>query len=296
MMMLKNKKIFNKTIKITPTTNNTNASVQIAMYYTADELSGWKSASGIGASEVQLFKTTNAIGSSTAAQGTYPTTTTIDSTYADGNNLCVISTFTNGFSGVGAGGGGGGSGPGPLPVELISFTGSRESDGVKLSWETAMELNNDRFEVLRSLNGSEFIEIGKVTGVGNSSVKQTYSYDDYNVTTDDYACYQLRQVDFDGTDDFSNVICFEPFEQSLNVEIGPNPVRDELVVKLNPWLADQYTIELIGVDGKTIDNYPVRLLEETVLDIRSLRSGAYFATIRRGTEIIHVEKIIKSVR
>jgi hypothetical protein len=103
-------------------------------------------------------------------------------------------------------------------------------------------------------------------------------------------------VDFDGTRDYSNVVCFEAIERQLDVEIGPNPVRDELVIKLNPWLSDQYTIELIGIDGKTIDNYPVRLLEETVLDIRSLRTGAYFATIRRGTEIIHVEKIIKSGR
>jgi len=291
-----NQKIFNKTIKITPTSNNTNASVQIAMYLTADELSGWKSASGIGASEVQLFKTTNAIGSSTAAQGTYPTTTTIDSTYADGNNLCVISTFTNGFSGVGAGGGGGGSGPGPLPVELISFTGNREEKSVVLKWETAAELNNDRFEVLRSQNSGDFIAIGQVKGVGTSSERQTYSFTDFNITKNDYVCYQLRQVDFDGTRDYSNVVCFEAIERQLDVEIGPNPVRDELVIKLNPWLSDQYTIELIGIDGKTIDNYPVRLFEETVLDIRSLRSGAYFATIRRGNEIIHVEKIIKSVR
>lgn len=291
-----NQKIFNKTIKITPTSNNTNASVQIAMYFTADELSGWKSASGIGASEVQLFKTTNAIGSSTAAQGTYPTTTTIDSTYADGNNLCVISTFTNGFSGVGAGGGGGGSGPGPLPVELISFTGNREEKSVVLKWETAAELNNDRFEVLRSQNSGDFIAIGQVKGVGTSSERQTYSFTDFNITKNDYVCYQLRQVDFDGTRDYSNVVCFEAIERQLDVEIGPNPVRDELVIKLNPWLSDQYTIELIGIDGKTIDNYPVRLLEETVLDIRSLRTGAYFATIRRGTEIIHVEKIIKSGR
>jgi len=135
-----------------------------------------------------------------------------------------------------------------------------------------------------------------VKGVGTSSERQTYSFTDFDITKNDHVCYQLRQVDFDGTRDYSNVVCFEAIERQLDVEIGPNPVRDELVIKLNPWLSDQYTIELIGIDGKTIDNYPVRLLEETVLDIRSLRSGAYFATIRRGNEIIHVEKIIKSGR
>lgn len=44
----------------------------------------------------------------------------------------------------------------PLPVVLTSFNVTANGAGFQLSWSTASELNNDRFEVERSENGIDF--------------------------------------------------------------------------------------------------------------------------------------------
>ena len=95
-----------------------------------------------------------------------------------------------------------------LPVKLTSFTVSKEGDHVKLNWKTASETNNDRFEILRSDNRTDFKVIGSVTGMGSSSSINSYSFSDYSpLTGTNY--YRLRQVDYDAKSELSEIVAFE---------------------------------------------------------------------------------------
>jgi hypothetical protein len=51
--------------------------------------------------------------------------------------------------------------PTPLPVVLTSFIGQTSAAGNVLRWATASEANNDHFEVERSANGQDFVQIGR---------------------------------------------------------------------------------------------------------------------------------------
>jgi hypothetical protein len=85
-----------------------------------------------------------------------------------------------------------------LPVGLTSFTGKKAYNGVELKWQTASELNNNYFEVLRSENGKDFTSIGTIKGNGTSQEIRNYNFTDVNpVSGANY--YQLKQTDFDGT-------------------------------------------------------------------------------------------------
>lgn len=85
-----------------------------------------------------------------------------------------------------------------LPVGLTSFTGKKANNGVELKWQTASELNNNYFEVLRSENGKDFTSIGTIKGNGTSQDIRNYNFTDVNpVSGANY--YQLKQTDFDGT-------------------------------------------------------------------------------------------------
>ncbi len=91
-----------------------------------------------------------------------------------------------------------------IPVELTSFAANVNENNVTLNWTTATELNNQGFDVERN-SGNGFEKIGFVAGFGTSSEIHTYSYVDGSLQEGTYT-YRLKQVDFDGTFEYSDVV------------------------------------------------------------------------------------------
>ncbi|UXX80255.1 T9SS type A sorting domain-containing protein [Reichenbachiella carrageenanivorans] len=90
-----------------------------------------------------------------------------------------------------------GSGCASLPVTLLSFDAQVSLDHVQVSWKTATELNNDHFNVYRSVDGVDFELIAWEQGNGTTSEQKTYEIKDYPSQKGVYY-YQLEQVDYDG--------------------------------------------------------------------------------------------------
>jgi hypothetical protein len=109
----------------------------------------------------------------------------------------------------------------PLPVKLVSFTAQVDEDQVLLNWKTASEINNDFFEVQRFKNMEEIMTLGKVTGHGTSAELHSYQFVDTS-PLDGISFYQLKQVDFDGKFDFSNVVSTS-FTANNSIQLFPNP-------------------------------------------------------------------------
>lgn len=136
----------------------------------------------------------------------------------------------------------------PLPVELISFTGQKKETTVVLDWLTAIELNNDKFIIERSVDFSNWEAIGEEKGVGNAKTINKYSFIDYApLATTVY--YRLRQVDIDGTVAYSSAVII----QSGGVQaltISPNPFEEELTIQTG---ADgRMQIKLYDVMGRLL--------------------------------------------
>ena len=91
-----------------------------------------------------------------------------------------------------------------IPVEIISFNANVIGDQIKLYWITATEKNNKGFEIQRSIDKKEFIPIWYIEGKGTTIERQSYSYVDYYSGYNLY--YRLKQIDVDGTFEYSNVI------------------------------------------------------------------------------------------
>ncbi|RYY54944.1 MAG: hypothetical protein EOO09_12490 [Chitinophagaceae bacterium] len=84
-----------------------------------------------------------------------------------------------------------------LPVTLQSFTVNAVNTTALLQWVTASELNNDHFDIERSVDGRVFSKIGRVAGNGTTSIPQDYRFTDASpVSGNNY--YRLAQVDIDG--------------------------------------------------------------------------------------------------
>lgn len=96
---------------------------------------------------------------------------------------------------------------GLLPVELSKLAANPvDNQYIKISWETSLEIDNDRFEVLRSTNGNSFEVLGTVMGNGTTTTTHYYVFDDWTALPSITYYYRLRQIDTDGTATLSSVV------------------------------------------------------------------------------------------
>ena len=92
----------------------------------------------------------------------------------------------------------------PLPVELISFEVKKDSESSVLEWLTATEINSDRFVIERADFSYDFKPIGEVFAAGNSESIVNYLFRD-NAPHSGINYYRLKQLDFDGTYEYSEI-------------------------------------------------------------------------------------------
>jgi len=169
-------------------------------------------------------------------------------------------------------------------MAVISFSATIVPIGVELIWSTATELNNDGFEIQKKTDNSEFISIGFVKGQGTSTKKTDYSFIDKNTNSGKYL-YRLKQIDFDGNYEYSNVleVDFNTITTYTLEQNYPNP--------FNPSTEINYTLEKSGnVTLKIYDS--LGSLVATIVDgfmragkhsvkfnAKDLTSGVYFYRI-----------------
>ncbi|MGB3619208.1 MAG: hypothetical protein WBA12_13905, partial [Catalinimonas sp.] len=119
-----------------------------------------------------------------------------------------------------------GSNSAPLPVELTQFAAAWHNGGrdVRLTWRTATEIENDRFEIYRSFDASEWSQINSITGAGTTTEPQAYAWTDRRVVGGP-VYYRLRQVDFDGSSEWSQVVSVgaQPQFGVSTLSVTPNP-------------------------------------------------------------------------
>ncbi|MFN3342444.1 MAG: T9SS type A sorting domain-containing protein [Flavobacteriales bacterium] len=146
-------------------------------------------------------------------------------------------------------------GTNPLPVELLTFTAERSSKDVELNWVTASEQNSWYFEVERSLNGLDWQSIIHQTAAGNSTTLLTYSTLDYNAPQE-ILYYRLKQVDFDGTTNYSAIRIVYPENDEPELVLYPNPLVNgtSLYIKPNSSITS-IDFELFNISGKLVGSF-----------------------------------------
>jgi hypothetical protein len=96
----------------------------------------------------------------------------------------------------------------PLPIQLVVFSGKQKGSSIRLFWTTASEVNNDHFEVEKSMEISGFDLVEKVRGAGNSTYTIDYFCED-KFPYEGVSYYRLKQVDYEGKITYSKIIPVE---------------------------------------------------------------------------------------
>ncbi len=174
------------------------------------------------------------------------------------------------------------------PVELTSFAASVGGNSVTLNWATATETNNSRFEVERKSASTSWQKIAFIQGNGTTTQPKSYSYSDRNLNEGKYS-YRLKQMDYDGTFEYSKVVNAEiasvdKFELAQNY---PNPFNPVTTIKFNLPAAGNVKLavyNLLGQEVKTLVNGYKEAGTHTVdFEATNLNSGIYLYKIETST-------------
>lgn len=183
-----------------------------------------------------------------------------------------------------------------LPTTLAYFKGNAATGVTRLTWATAQEENNNRFEVERSYDGKSFAIIGAVQSAGNSTLQQTYAYTDPQEVRGTLY-YRLRLVNTDGkTIMYSPVVPVISNRARARLEYFPNPVKDNITVLVSDNQRGLLQIRLIGMDGKMIQQKQWMKKEESitaVMDAARLLPGIYLMEVTVGDQLREIRKIVK---
>lgn len=222
---------------------------------------------------------------------------TTDTSLTSGSNFVMLGDFDGrndfGFHNT--------SGVPYLPVEWLEVAAEWTiNNNAAVTWSTATEKNNDRFEVERMNEFGDFEYIGKVEAAGNSSSTEDYSFVDFDAayTTTRKVVYRIKQVDYDDKSDYSPIVYLvksqdESYE-TLDAKAYPNPMNEVLNIKIET--VGEYALQLTDMSGNVIlqkeglhteVSHPITLSE-----INTLSRGMYVLRITCDNR----EKVVKLIK
>lgn len=172
-----------------------------------------------------------------------------------------------------------------LPIELTYFKGTLNQNTVELIWETASEINNDFFEIEKSMNGIDYTLVKRIDSKainGNSSLNLKYLIiDEFPYQGISY--YRLKQTDLDRQYKYSSTISIDFSKKAFDVTFFPNPNKGELFVQytstdnINAILILKNTMDKIVYSKDLELNF---INSNTALDIPDeIASGIYYCTL-----------------
>ncbi|MCS6969222.1 MAG: T9SS type A sorting domain-containing protein, partial [Bernardetiaceae bacterium] len=144
----------------------------------------------------------------------------------------------------------------PLPVELVHLTAEWVAESkehqARLQWQTIHEHGSDFFEIERSWDGIRFEGIGRVAAAGRSIEPRWYEYIDQVPSFAAVVYYRLRQVDLDGSHQYSRIVALHRQKNPDVLLVYPNPTTDWIEFKIRNVQNTSLPVEVIDNTGRVV--------------------------------------------
>ncbi len=173
----------------------------------------------------------------------------------------------------------------PLPVTWLRFNGATDGAHHTLNWATASEINNDYFELERSIDGHNFTTIAVVEGAGNSVTELSYQYVD-KLAPAGRVYYRVKQVDFNGKFEYApevvTLIREEAEDTRMDFMLYPNPSNQGSVrIQISDFEAEMVIISVADMSGKILNRKANWIDEQGISDFISCdyQPGVYIVSV-----------------
>lgn len=186
---------------------------------------------------------------------------------------------------------------GALPVSWKSFDVNRNDESVTAEWITASEINNDYFMLQKSSDGITFIDVSRIQGSGNKTTDTEYSTID---TSDPFSdvYYRVKQVDFDGKTDYSEIKFLKSKKVTEEMLIYPTVASDHINIKLADANEQQnYICRILDSSGKLSMEQNINgseLGNAYQIDVQELAKGNYIVVLESLSKIAGKGRFVKN--
>lgn len=177
----------------------------------------------------------------------------------------------------------------PVPVKFLDFSVIKKDADAQLKWSVENESSiTDRYEVLRSANGRDFVKVETIAPKNNGLSSNTYELTQTNVTSVYSASgilyYRIRQVDKDGKEALTEIRNLRLLK-GFGVAAYPNLVKSSTKLTIDLVEAAEISINVINAAGQQIKAFQLQGVKGTNfrdVDMSNLASGNYMIKVQAG--------------
>lgn len=175
-----------------------------------------------------------------------------------------------------------------LPVNIVFFSGKLQNNKVVLNWETENEINFNRFEVERSVNGTNYSLIGSIKSTGVKNYTFTDIADNIKGRR---VYYRLKKIDNDGTFSYSEVFTLH-IPLNIKFTVYPNPAQDYITLQVNNNSNEKVTVQLTDITGKMVVNNAYTITNGLItIPVKQLNAGTFTVKLVAQNES-YLQKVV----
>lgn len=181
-------------------------------------------------------------------------------------------------------------------IQLRGKCNANKSIDVAWSSQTSTRINS--IELERSIDGLNFISLGKMIFENNDSNAQ---YTDNEINTNSSYFYRIKTIIANNNISYSKIIsitteCFN--KTNSQVIIYPNPSQSFINLEINIENINKVGFQIVDEIGRVLLFQPEQIIEptsnyKTIIDIHSLENGVYFIRTIANSNPISI-KFIKN--
>jgi hypothetical protein len=172
-----------------------------------------------------------------------------------------------------------------LPLHVLSISANRNTSGAMVKWETNTADETVKFDIQRSVNGTDFATVETVMA---DASKNIYSINDYaDIVKNNSVYYRVKETDQQGREYYSSIVTLLLKQNRKNVSIFPNPARNTITLAGYSAINDAVMINLYDASGKLVRKEKWSVTPGSyskMIDVQSLVTGIYSVQVKGREE------------
>ena len=180
----------------------------------------------------------------------------------------------------------------PLPVKFLGFNAVKRDNDAVLTWQIENETAiTDRYEIERSLSGTDFKKVATIAPKNNGSSRNSYDLTDHDlssVRSSGVFYYRIKQTDKDGKFIYSDVKSVRVNSKGIVIGVYPNPVKGTAKLTADMEQDAIATISITDASGKQVQTLQMPLFKganNKDINMTSLAAGSYILKVQTATEV-----------
>jgi Peptidase family M1 domain/Secretion system C-terminal sorting domain/Peptidase M1 N-terminal domain len=176
----------------------------------------------------------------------------------------------------------------PLDMDILSFTANRTAMGNQVNLSIANSEPIEKVILLKSRNGTDFIEAGEMNKTNLSGSANNYQFNDV-LPFAPVSFYRAR-IHTTSRQEYSGIVKVQLYT-SKDLLISPNPAKDVVNISFDNNNREKATVKVMNAEGKLV-------LESTTnnefihFDVSNLPAGVYMAQVFKEGQVTAANKLL----